>query len=96
MSYMYYAGMDSSLSCGEDWHWGRKANSGGWMNVEMYVKLNTPGMPPSAIAPSGPMHYTPTSCPARAELRSRLLSRRPECTWIWLVNYLHLHLHVSA
>eukprot|EP00892_Ulva_mutabilis_P001975 jgi/Ulvmu1/11779/UM008_0193.1 len=44
MSYMYYAGMDGSLSCGEDWHWGKTANSGGWMDVEMYVKLNTPGV----------------------------------------------------
>lgn len=43
MSYMYYAGMDSALSCGEDWRWDKTASTGGWMDVEMYVKLNTPG-----------------------------------------------------
>lgn len=46
MSYMYYAGMDKSLSCGEDWRWDKTASSGGWMDVEMYVKLNTPGTQP--------------------------------------------------
>lgn len=53
MSYMYYAGMDSSLSCGEDWRWDKTASTGGWMDVEMYVKVNTPGLPQLSLTVTG-------------------------------------------
>lgn len=43
VSYSYYAGMDPSLSCGEDWPWGVSTTSGGWNTIEMYIKVNTDG-----------------------------------------------------
>ena len=46
VSYTYYAGMDASVNCGEDWPWGVSTASGGWNTVEMYVKINTEGVLP--------------------------------------------------
>ena len=50
MSYSYYAGMDPSTNCGEDWHWGVGTSSGDWHTIEMYVKVNTDGATPARLS----------------------------------------------
>lgn len=54
MSYSYYAGMDPSTNCGEDWHWGVGTSSGDWHTIEMYVKVNTDGATPARLPPLVP------------------------------------------
>jgi hypothetical protein len=43
MSYSYFAGMPADTHCGDNWYWNKVMTSGGWNDIKMYVKTNSPG-----------------------------------------------------
>ena len=49
MSYMYISPTDEECVNGEDWWYDANVTAGVWHTMFMYIKLNTPGAPPTSI-----------------------------------------------